>query len=625
VLRTTLNLGILAHVDAGKTTLTERLLFDAGVIHTRGSVDRGTTQTDTLALERQRGITIRAAVASFPLGDVDVNLIDTPGHPDFIAEVERSLAVLDGVVLVVSAVEGVQAQTLVLFRALQRLQLPTIVFVNKTDRTGADVDRVLAQVRARLSPDAVAAWAVDLAQLAEHDDELLAAYVAGREPSSAILRAALASLTRRASIQPVLHGSAITGAGLDELRGAIVDLLPATAEDADGPVAATVFKIEPAGAGEKVAYVRMFAGTLHVRDRVSLAPGVEEKVTALEVFDRGSSVRAQSVTSGRIARVRGLRRARIGDRIGALDGGLPRQQFAPPALEAVVRPLDPADAARLRLAVDQLAEQDPLIGARHGEELAVSLYGEVQKEVLEATLADDYGLAVRFEETTPIYVERPTGVGEAVELLNAESNPYHAQVGLRVEPAPPDAGVEFRLAVTHERVPLYAYKRLADFELAMGEYVRDALASGPHGWEVVDCVVTMTDSWYSSADGPPSRRGPLSTPADFRGLTPIVLAQALERAGTVVCEPIMHLRLELPVDALGATMAAASRLGAELEMPEPDGESAVLGGILAAVRVSSLQRLLPALTRGEGVLETAFAGYRPAVSAVPGCPSSEAR
>ncbi len=148
----TLNLGILAHVDAGKTTLTERLLFTAGAIAEIGSVDRGTTQTDTLELERRRGITIKAAVVSFPIGDLAVNIIDTPGHPDFIAEVERSLLVLDGAVLVVSAVEGVQPQTRILSRALRRLRVPTLVFVNKTDRRGADPERVLGEIATKLAP-----------------------------------------------------------------------------------------------------------------------------------------------------------------------------------------------------------------------------------------------------------------------------------------------------------------------------------------------------------------------------------------------------------------------------------------------------------------------------------------
>src|SRR5215475_438158 len=159
--RGTLNLGILAHVDAGKTTLTERLLYCAGVIDAPGSVDAGTTQTDSLALERQRGITIKSAVVSFTAGGTAVNLIDTPGHPDFVAEVERALSILDGVVLVISAVEGVQPQTLVLMRALQRLRVPTLFFVNKIDRSGADPDRVLETISRRLTAAVVRMGAVD--------------------------------------------------------------------------------------------------------------------------------------------------------------------------------------------------------------------------------------------------------------------------------------------------------------------------------------------------------------------------------------------------------------------------------------------------------------------------------
>ncbi len=250
-----LNLGILAHVDAGKTTLTERLLYEAGAIDVLGSVDAGTTQTDSLALEQRRGITIRSAVASFALGDVHVNLIDTPGHPDFIAEVERVLSVLDGAVLVISAVEGVQPQTRVLMRVLKRLGVPTLLFLNKIDRAGADDERALEAVRDRLTPAVVpmgstqalgtraarfVPFAADdpgfhsrLAEvLAERDDGILAAYV-GDEPKipDERLRDALAAQTSQSFVHPVYFGSALTGAGLEPLRSGIRDLLRSSAGD----------------------------------------------------------------------------------------------------------------------------------------------------------------------------------------------------------------------------------------------------------------------------------------------------------------------------------------------------------------------------------------------------------
>ena len=252
-----LNLGILAHVDAGKTSLTERLLFAAGVIGEIGSVDKGSTQTDTLALERQRGITIKSAVVSFGIGDVTVNLIDTPGHPDFIAEVERVLTVLDGAVLVISAVEGVQAQTRVLMRTLRRLGIPVLIFVNKIDRGGADTQRVLRDIRARLTRDIVpmgsvhnlgrrdasfarygaadAGFTAGLAEaLAEHDDALLAAWV---EDEAAVpysrLRAALVARARQGLVYPVFFGSASTGAGVAALTDGIQELLPRAGGAAD--------------------------------------------------------------------------------------------------------------------------------------------------------------------------------------------------------------------------------------------------------------------------------------------------------------------------------------------------------------------------------------------------------
>ncbi|MED7926279.1 GTP-binding protein [Nonomuraea sp. LP-02] len=381
----TLNLGILAHVDAGKTSLTERLLHAAGVIDELGSVDDGSTQTDTLDLERRRGITIRSAVVSFAVGNTTVNLIDTPGHPDFIAEVERVLNVLDGAVLVVSAVEGVQAQTRVLMRTLRRLGIPALVFVNKIDRRGARPLGVLEELASRLALPVAAMGEVagagtpeaafvphDGAELLDvvtlHDDALLAAYVRGGEAvPPARLRAALAAQTREALVHPVFFGSAITGAGVDDLVAGVRELLPAAGGDPGGPVSGAVFKVERGPAGEKLAYARLFSGTLRVRDRLRLPGGGEARVTGMDVISAPAPAARASVAAGQIARLRGLDAVRVGDPLGEPPPRAGEGHFAPPTLETVVRPARPADRGALLLALTRLAEQDPLIGLRQDD------------------------------------------------------------------------------------------------------------------------------------------------------------------------------------------------------------------------------------------------------------------
>jgi ribosomal protection tetracycline resistance protein len=626
-------LGILAHVDAGKTTLTERLLHAAGVIDEIGSVDDGTTQTDSLALEQQRGITIKSAVVSFAIGDITVNLLDTPGHPDFIAEVERVLSVLDGAVLVVSAVEGVQSQTPLLMRALQRLQVPTLIFVNKIDRQSASDERVLQALSDRLSPSVVPmgrvrgigtraaeftpwkgsdlAAAAQLASvLAEHDETVLAAYVDDEVgvPYRRLCKT-LAVQSARALVHPVFFGSAVTGAGVDSLMAGIAGYLPAVEGDADGPVSGTVFKIERGPSGDRVAYVRLFSGTVRVRDRVVLGRHDEGKVTAVSVFDHGSAVRSSSVTARQIAKVWGLGDVQIGDSVGT-----PRvrgeHHFAPPTLETVVVSRRPADMGALHVALSQLAEQDPLIDLRQDDtrqELYVSLYGEVQKEVIEATLANDFGIEVAFRETTTICVERPVGTGAAVEVLGEAPNPFHATVGLRLQPAPLGSGLELSLEVELGSMPIAFFR-------AVEETVRSTLRQGLFGWQVIDSSVAITHSGYSA---------PSSTAGDFRKLTPLVLIAALEKASTVVCEPIHRFHLVTPSDALGSVLSALARLRAVPDTQEIDGALCTLEGEIPAGRVHQLQRELPALTRGEGVLESEFGRYCPVSGDFPTRPRSD--
>ena len=612
-----LNLGILAHVDAGKTSLTERLLFEAGVIDAVGSVDAGNTQTDTLALERARGITIRAAVVSFAIGETTINLIDTPGHPDFIAEVERVLMLLDGAVLVISAVEGLQAQTKVLFNALRRLGVPTLIFVNKIDRAGAQDAALLARIAERLTPDIVAmgevtelglrraavrpfgqddpAFAASLGErLADGDEVLMSAFVEGRSPPYADLRAALAAQTQACQIHPVFFGSAITGAGIEILQAGIAELLPCPEADASAPLSGAVFKVERGGAGERIAYARLWGGHIDVRERLAVH-GEDRRVTRIELFDAGSAKPVDALPAGRIGKLWGLGDIRIGDRLGE-PHGRPARQFAAPTLETVVRPVRPSDKGRLFAALSQLAEQDPLIALRQDDlrgEIAVSLYGEVQKEVIRDTLAADFHLEADFAETTPICVERLVGEGAA---LWEPPYPFVARVGLRIAPRPPGAGVEFKLEVDVGSLPAAFFK-------AVEEGVRETLGQGLHGWAIPDAFVAMTHVIRY-------RHWATSTAADHRHLTPLALMQAVKRAGTQVCEPVDRFTLTAPERCLAVLLPELAKQEAEMQGQASEGRMAVIDGEIAVRHVHALQQRLPGLTQGEGVLETHFSCHR---------------
>jgi ribosomal protection tetracycline resistance protein len=534
---------------------------------------------------------------------------------------------------VISAVEGVQAQTRVLMRALQRLHIPVLIFVNKIDRRGAQYGRVLRNIAGRLTPAVIAmgsvhglgtrgagftpfgsgdtTFAAGLANLLTgHDDALLAAWV---DDETAVtysrLRRALAAQAGQGLVYPVFFGSAITGAGVDTLAAGIKELLPAAGGDANGLVSGTVFKVERGPAREKIAYVRMFSGTLRVRDRPRLGRDGEGKVTALRVFEHGPAVPRPSVAAGQIGQLWGLSDVRIGDTLGE-PGTLPaRHSFAPPTLETVVVPRRPADKGALHIALAQLAEQDPLINLRQDDvrqEILVSLYGEVQKEIIQATLAGDFGIDAGFRETTAICIERPVGDGAAVEIIDQEPNPFLATVGLRIEPAPVGSGVRFRLEVELGSMPFAFFKAVEDT-------VHETLRQGIYGWQVTDAVVSMTHSGYwprqSHAHGT-FDKSMSSTAGDFRNLTPLVLMTALKQAGTRVYEPVHRFHLEIPADTLGLVFPVLALLHAVPRAPAMQDSLCLLEGDIPAARVNELQQQLPALTRGEGVLEWAFDHYR---------------
>jgi ribosomal protection tetracycline resistance protein len=529
-----------------------------------------------------------------------------------------------------------------------------LFFVNKIDRRGAGDKRLLHAIADRLTPALIpmgtvrglgtraAAVVPDTAAgpaararlaelLAERDDAVLAAYLRGvAAVPPGWLREKLAGQVRDTLVHPVYFGSAVTGAGVDLLLHDLARLLPAAVGDASGPVSGRVFKVGPGPAGDRVAYARLFSGTVAARDRVPYgrpgSPGRAGKVTAVSVFADGAAARRETVSAGQIAMLSGLADIQIGDAIGTARGDAGPHFFAPPTLETALVARDHRDKVRLHAAVSELAEQDPLINVRQDDvrqEIYVSLYGEVQKQVIEATLAAEYGLEVAFLETTPICVERPAGSGTAEEVLHGPGNPFLATIGIRIDPAPPGSGTAFLFDIDHQAVPLYIYKNRESFTAAMRQYIADTLRQGLLGWQVTDCTVSLIRSQYSVPDGPPATRGPLSGPQDFRKLTPLVVMAALKQAGTVACEPVHRFRLETPADTLTALLPVLARLRAVPAVTATSTTWCTVEGDIPAARVHQLQQQIPPLTRGEGVLESSFDRYQPVRGPAPARPRTD--
>jgi ribosomal protection tetracycline resistance protein len=624
------NIGIVAHVDAGKTSLTERILYETHVIDEIGRVDKGNTQTDSMELEKRRGITIKASVVSFFVNDLKINLIDTPGHADFIAEVERSFGVLDGAILVISAVEGIQAQTKILMAILTKLAIPTIIFVNKIDRSGAQSDEIVESIKEKLTENVVPLYSVEnigtkqafivensfdrdrdqdfleacLELVSLHDDHLLEAYVNGEAITAEQVKKALTKQTRDARIYPIFFGSAIMGVGVTELLAGVATLFPMNTAAEEAPLSGVVFKIEKEASGEKIAYIRVFSGSINVREYVPLqrkksngeVETYTDKIKKLHAFCEGKTVQSQKVETGEFCKVWGLKDVKIGDVVGEWSDNIKYVHFADPQIETRIEARQEEENHQLYLALTELSEEDPLVQVLHDNfhnELYIRLFGEVQKEVIEALLKENYGLDVQFSETRIVCIEKPAAVGQALDVIGAADNPFAATIGFRVEPGPTGSGVTYRLEVKLGELPL-------SFHKAIEEAAFDTLKQGLYGWEVTDTIVTLTHTGYSS---------PVSTAGDFRKLAPLVLMEALSQAGMDVYEPINQFELRVPVNTISKAMFKLSVLKATFEKPILHNDTFLLTGTLPVATTEEFKRGLHSFTEGEGVFIAKPAGF----------------
>jgi ribosomal protection tetracycline resistance protein len=419
---------------------------------------------------------------------------------------------------------------------------------------------------------------------------------------------------------PVAAGSALTGAGVPDLLAALPTLLPWARESACA-LSGVVYKIEHAERG-RLAHCRIFGGELRVRDRVAAGEGRPGVITSLERSTPQGWAPTGVATAGDVVRVRGLASATVGAWVGQAIPGRVTRQFPRPALESVVDPVDPAQRGRLFAALQELAEADPLINLRLDDdrhEIAVSLYGEVQKEVIAALLAEQFGVAVTFRPTVTVHIERIAGAGAAFAILSEHTTPYLATLGFRVEPAPVGAGLACDLEVELGSMP-------PAFFAATWEGVKAALAQGLSGWEIPDARVVLTHTGYwprQSAMHQKFNKNVSSVGADFRNLAPVLVHDALRQARTVVCEPVEAFRLEIPAAALPVVTVTLARLaglvtGTEADGAEADGAAALtLTGTIPTRNVQPLLAQLPEQTSGEAVFTSEVTHYTPVIGPPP--------
>ena len=608
-----INIGILAHVDAGKTTLTESLLYTSGAILELGSVDKGTTRTDTMFLERQRGITIQAAVTSFNWNDYKINIVDTPGHTDFITEVYRSLSVLDGAILVISAKDGVQAQTRILFHALQKMNIPTIIFINKIDQYGINLNNIYQNIKEKLSNDIIVMQNVTLTpeisikniiDLDEWDpvisknDKLLKKYIAGEKLTIQELTQEEYRCVKKGSLFPIYHGSARNNIGTQQLIEAISNLFCPEMNKNYSELCGRVFKIEYTDHKQRLVYLRLYSGTLHLRDTIILPEKKKVKLTEIYIPSNGEMIQTKTVCSGDIFIIPN-NTLRLNDIIGN-EKILPCNVWddkTVPILRTRIEPIKIEEREKLLDALTEIADTDPLLRYYVDtitHEIIISFLGTVQLEVICSLLIEKYHINIRIEDPTLIYLEKPLQKADYTIHIEVPPNPFWASIGLSITPLPIGSGIQYESKVS------LGYLNQS-FQNAVREGINYGLEQGLYGWEVTDCKICFEYGVYYS---------PVSTPSDFRFLAPIVLEQTLKKAGTQLLEPYLSFILFTPQEYFSRAYNDAQKHCAIIETSQSKNDEVIFTGHIPARCINEYRNTLTLYTNGQAVFLTELKGYQ---------------
>jgi ribosomal protection tetracycline resistance protein len=617
------NLGILAHVDAGKTTVTENMLFLSGSIRSVGNVDKGTSLSDGLNVEKRRGISVRATTMSFTWKDVQINLIDTPGHVDFAAEVERSMRVLDCAILVLSAVEGIQAHTITIWDALKALEIPVILFINKLDRMGADAAAVVEDMKRRFSPDilmmnrlidegsneaSVSELDVEGLQMvaesvAEKDDELLERYINEEALSLDELEGTIRKCVQRRELFPVFCGVAKNSVGIESLLDRVVTFFPDAKTQIDEPTSGVVFRLEHDPKLGRIAGVRLYAGQLQNRDTIlNATAGREEKITQIK---RSLGARFEDtgvLSAGEIGFVCGMPDIQIGDVLGDPEPVPGSYRLGEPLLSVQAIPDEEADHTKLAVALQQLSSEDPHLNFTWFDderELHVKIMGAIQTEILTEILATRFGLTVQFTDPIVVYKETPALPGYGLERYTMPK-PCWAIVNYLIEPAAAGSGVSYSSKVGVNDIKIR-------FQKEIDRSITGSLKQGIKGWEVTDLKITLVEG---SDHVQHSRAG------NFTLATNIAMLKGLTETGTILLEPILSFRIQAPESFVGKITSDIINGRGTFVPAEMDRGSVILTGRIPLATSMDFPIRLNSMTSGTAKFAFNYAGYEP-------CPPGE--
>lgn len=611
------NIGIVAHADAGKTTVTENMLYLSGSIRKLGSVDEGTAQTDFLDVERQRGISVRAATTAFKWKDYSVNLIDTPGHVDFASEVERSLRVLDGAILIISAAEGIQPHTVTLWKALRSMNIPTLFFINKMDRIGADSGGVLDDINHSFTDMAIPiqkpvgreksfTGVEDLLikgkcdgiidKLSIIDEDILNKFINEEKISADDIKSKIKFYANKGKLFPLLYGAANNGIGVKELMDAVIDYLPSPQADENKPLSAVVFKIAKDKVMGRLSYVRLYNGLIKNRDLIhDYTQNIDMKIAQIRKIYISSYEDTGIVKAGDIAALCGID-ARCGDILGVPDAVPKEHKIAVPLLTVQVHEKDSDDYYKLVRALQELDAEDPLLEfqwLQEEREMHIKVMGVMQIEILSSLLKERYGIEAAFDEPSVIYKETPVkrGIGFVAYTM---PKPCWAVLKFDMEPGERGSGIAYKSLVNTDKI-------LKRYQNDVEKTIPLALRQGLYGWEVTDIKITLIDGEDHVMH---------THPQDFVVATPMALMNGLLNTGVKLLEPILRFRINVKEEYLGKVLSDLSKMRANFENPVLINKTGYVEGDIPLSTSMDYPLKLGTITKGTSGMSTRFLCYR---------------